>query len=119
MIRPGQSILLLLLLTAVARSQSTTESNWHQWRGPYANGQAAANAQPPIRWDAHTHIRWTADLRGEGSATPIIWNDQIFVLSAEATDRKAEQPPIADASAKTIPPDVYYRFWVTSLDRHG
>ncbi len=112
-----QTVWLLLVLSAVAKSQSAMDSNWHQWRGPNANGHAASSAKPPTHWDAQTNIRWTAELRGEGSATPIIWNDQIFVLSAEATDRQAEQPVFADVAAKTIPPNVYYRFWVSSLDR--
>ncbi len=68
--------------------------NWHQWRGPYANGSAAESATPPVKWDANTNVQWTVDLPGEGSATPAVWDDQAFVLSAEKTDRKAETPTV-------------------------
>ena len=91
-------------------------SNWHQWRGPYANGSAAESATPPVKWDANTNVEWTVDLPGEGSATPAVWDDQAFVLSAEKTDRKAETPTVPHPTAKTIPPNVYYRFIVTSID---
>ena len=95
----------------------TTELNWTHWRGPNANGTAAPSARPPIHWDTTTNVRWSAKLPGDGSATPIVWNDQIFVLSAEATDRKSEKPPLTNEASKTIPPNVYYRFWITSIDR--
>lgn len=92
--------------------------NWPHWRGPTADGRADASAHPPTHWDAKKNIRWTAELPGEGSATPVVWGDQVFVLSAEATDRKPEKPPVADDADKTTPPGVYYRFIVTSIDRN-
>src|SRR5438067_13609605 len=63
--------------------------NWHHWRGPEADGTAPL-ANPPIHWDAKTNIRWKAPLPGRGSSTPIVWNDQVFVLTAIETDRIAE-----------------------------
>jgi len=100
-----------------AVAQSTSEFNWSSWRGPTADGKASSRAQPPVRWDSKTNLRWTAKLPGEGSSTPIVWDDQIFLLSAEATDRKSESLVVMNEASKTIPPNVYYRFWVTSLDR--
>jgi outer membrane protein assembly factor BamB len=91
--------------------------NWHQWRGPYANGTAATTATPPVKWSDSQNVAWAADLPGEGTSTPIVWGDQVFVLSAEQTDRKAEAPSETDERSKTIPPNVYYRFYVTSIDR--
>ncbi len=114
-------VLITLLLPAdfqaTAYGQSAFETNWHHWRGPSANGKAVDSARPPIMWGSTKNVRWSTELRGEGSSTPIVWNDQIFVLSAEATNRKAEIPPQADPAAKTVPPDVYYKYWVTSIDR--
>jgi len=90
---------------------------WHQWRGPWGSGEAASNAVPPLQWNESMHVRWVADLPGEGTSTPVVWDDQIFVLSAEPTERKADAPPVADVTSKTIPPNVFYRFLVTSIDR--
>ena len=108
---------LCIVLFAVDAVAQTAELNWTHWRGPNANGTAAASARPPIHWDMTTNVRWSATLPGEGSSTPIVWNDQIFILSAEATQRKSEKPPVMNEASKTIPPDVYYRFWITSIDR--
>jgi outer membrane protein assembly factor BamB len=96
---------------------AAVESQWHQWRGPYGTGEASDSAKPPLNWNDSTNIRWVADLPGEGTSTPAVWGDQIFVLSAESTERKAENPPVADVNAKTSPPDNYYRFIVTCVDR--
>jgi outer membrane protein assembly factor BamB len=109
---------LLPLLIAVCWSASAPgEEGWTSWRGPNLNGSAASDARPPVKWDATTNIQWATDLPGEGTSTPIVLGDQIFVLSAAATDRKAETPPAAAADSKTIPPDVYYQFIVTCIDR--
>lgn len=114
-------LFLCTVLTSVpiyAQETAEVSLQWHQWRGPTADGRAASDARPPVRWDKETNIRWTADLPGEGTATPAIWGDQIFVLSAEATNRRAESAPQADERAKTKPPDQFYRFLVTCLDRN-
>ena len=62
------------------------EQNWHQWRGPLANGVAPL-ADPPTQWDENTNIKWKIKVPGESTATPIIWGDQIFLTTAVKTDR--------------------------------
>lgn len=110
---------LTAIVTASAHESSAAEQNWAHWRGPTADGRAAAGAQPPTEWDAEKNVRWTADIPGEGTATPIIWNNQIFVVSARKTDRVADKPPISDERSKTIPPTNYFQFLVTSFDRES
>jgi outer membrane protein assembly factor BamB len=94
--------------------------NWHQWRGPEANG-TAPKADPPVKWDQKTNIKWKAELPGRGSATPIVWGDQVFVLTAIKTDREAkpEDLPRTDPGfeKKTSAPTNYYQFVVLSFDR--
>lgn len=90
--------------------------NWHQWRGPDATG-VAPHAEPPLHWDAQTNIKWKAELPGEGSATPIVWENKVFVVAAEKTDRVAENPPQPAPDARTVPPSNYYRFLVMCFDR--
>src|SRR4029079_9464434 len=73
-------------------AHSPADRNWPQWRGPRGNGVAPC-ADPPLSWDATTNIRWRAPVTGAGSATPIVWDDRIFVLSARETDVGVDQPP--------------------------
>src|SRR5262245_63709455 len=95
--------------------------NWHHWRGPEANG-TAPNANPPLVWDAKMNIQWKAAVPGRGSATPIVWGDQVFVVTAIKTDRVASAAdlPKVDPTLerKTTPPNTYYRFVVFSFDRN-
>lgn len=92
------------------------DRNWHQWRGPYANG-LAPHADPPVTWDADANIRWKASIPGAGSATPIVWDERVFVLSARETDIPAEGPREPHPTAKTLPPEHKFDFLVTCLDR--
>ncbi len=94
--------------------------NWHQWRGPNANG-AAPKGDPPITWDEKTNVKWKAELPGRGSATPIVWGNQVFVLTAIKTDRVAgvnDLPkPEPRFETKTTTPVNFYQFVVLSFDR--
>ncbi len=94
--------------------------NWHHWRGPLANG-TAPHANPPIQWDAKANVTWTAELPGKSSATPIVWGDQVFVITANETNKqaKAQDIPMVDAKfdRKTEPPTTYHQFLVYAFDR--
>ncbi|MXV77391.1 PQQ-binding-like beta-propeller repeat protein [Candidatus Poribacteria bacterium] len=57
------------------------EKNWHYWRGPLATGEAV-HANPPITWNETENIRWKVPIPGLGHATPIIWEDRIYIQTA-------------------------------------
>lgn len=105
---------------AVHAAEPAPSSNWPHWRGPEANG-VAPGADPPIEWSEDKNIQWKVALPGKGSATPILWGDQLFVLSAVETDRVADPAdrPQRDPTleAKTEAPTKYYQFVVQSFDR--
>lgn len=111
------SLILLCLLTTSALHAE----NWPSWRGPHANGTTTAN--PPIKWDEKTNIKWKIELPGRGSATPIICEEQIIVLTSVATDRvaKPDELPKRDGNnpTRTQAPGKFYQFWVISYDRQN
>lgn len=112
----------LLSLGAFSFADSNPSSNdWPSWRGSKANGIAPKEANPPLKWDDKTNILWKVELPGPGSATPIILGEQVIVLTATKTEKKAtpEEIPPRDKrfETKTNPPDRFYRFEVLSLDR--
>ena len=117
--RKSISICNSLFLLCVASVTNGAElDNWVQWRGPTADGVAAERARPPLKWDNKTNAAWVANLVGEGTATPIVFGDQIFVVSAEKTSRRSTKPVHNDANAKTVPDEFFYRFIVASFDRN-
>ena len=110
-------VVFLCLLGSKLVSIANGGENWTQWRGPTADGIAGQNAKPPLKWDNKTNIKWVASLLGDGSATPIVWGNQVFLVSAERTSKKSPSPVINDERAKTTPDEFYYRFLVTCIDR--
>jgi outer membrane protein assembly factor BamB len=123
MVRIFLFVIAMYLGSATAcAAQPTSEQlkNWHHWRGPLANG-TSPQADPPSKWDAKTNIKWKAALPGRGSATPIIWGDQVFIVTAIKTDRKADPDKLPRVDPKfdkkTNAPEVYYQFVVLSFDR--
>src|SRR4026209_1244223 len=63
--------------------------DWPQWRGPLGTG-VARNANPPITWSETNNVKWKVKLPGHGTATPVIWQKQLFVQTAIPTGRSVE-----------------------------
>jgi outer membrane protein assembly factor BamB len=116
------AVLFLLLSPGLLAGQTVLDplDNWPHWRGPLANGSAPRGA-PPLHWDEKTNVRWKVSLPGDGSATPIVWGDQVFVLTAVDTGRVADQADLPKNDPrfekKTKAPNTYYQFLVLSFDR--
>lgn len=68
------------------------ENNWHHWRGPNTNG-TAVNANPPTTWSESENIRWKVTIPGMGHATPIIWEDKIFIQTAIPSEMETIDSP--------------------------
>ena len=62
------------------------QDSWPNWRGPLGNG-ASMNTATPTQWDASAGVLWKSPIEGEGSSTPIVWDQQIILLSAFKTDK--------------------------------
>ena len=58
-------------------------ANWPQWRGPNLNGTSSTATKLPTRWSPTENVVWRTKLPNAAAATPIIWNDTVFVTSAE------------------------------------
>ncbi|MCH2182024.1 MAG: PQQ-binding-like beta-propeller repeat protein [Mariniblastus sp.] len=66
-----------------------TEQNWPQFRGPAGNG-VAIHANPPTEWTPES-AKWSVEIPGKGSASPVVWGDKIILLTAIETERKAPE----------------------------
>lgn len=102
------------------------DQNWPQWRGPAFNG-VAPSGDPPTVWSESKNLRWKVKLPGQGTSTPIIWNNLIFVTAAIPTNQKAPaavepaEPkpniPAGMAGMMSGTPDVVYQFLLFCIDR--
>ena len=110
----------LLWVNGVAKGQDFAH-NWHQWRGPDANG-VSATADPPTSGSEYENIKWKVEIDGQGTSTPIVWNDRVFVLTAIKTGQKGSLIPDAKDQPKTNffdikRPNEQRAFVVLCLDR--
>ncbi len=104
------SLLLFCLFLSpfVHAGENDRLGNWPQWRGPLATGMAP-EGDPPTKWDEKTNVRWKTGFLPDVLVTPIVWGDQVFVLTAidfvAATDPKDIPTPTATHfEKKTKPP---------------
>jgi outer membrane protein assembly factor BamB len=75
---PRFSFILLLSLAGLARG-----GNWPHWRGPFFNG-SSTETNLPAQWTKTDNVAWSAPLPGFSGATPVIWDDAVFVSSPDA-----------------------------------
>ena len=125
--RQAVSAFIALVLLNSALFADDFSANWHQWRGPNADG-TSMNANPPIEWGQSKNIKWKVKVPGKGSATPIVWGDRILITTAIKTDRKqagtAEpaEPRRQQGGRRRRgfggpPPTNYYQFALICYDR--
>ncbi len=102
---------------ALVQADDTTY-RWAQWRGPFGTGEAAASADPPLRWSESENVRWKTPLRGLGHSTPTVWNDHVFLTSAlPVGDKFAPIPDNRPGSHNNLPVSQRHQYLVTAIDR--
>lgn len=74
-----QTSLLLSLFAMLPMA----EANWPQWRGPLFNGSNPAAVGLATEWTSSQNVRWRTDLPSWSAATPAVWEDLVFITSAQ------------------------------------
>jgi outer membrane protein assembly factor BamB len=114
-------ITIALLFTALPASAG----DWPQFRGPQSSGLASA-LELPTSWSADENLSWSVEIPGAGWASPIIWEDRVFISTAvldpatapkksarewdDDDDEEEEEEP-------REPPTTVYSWELYSLDR--
>lgn len=73
------SVLIGLFVLAVLPLHA---ENWPHWRGPNYDG-SSQTANLPTIWSTTDNVKWVAPMPGESAATPIVWQDRVFVSSMD------------------------------------
>jgi len=116
---------LVLLLALITPSSGQSEGanrndNWHQWRGPEANG-VSRTAKPPLKWSESENIRWKVPIDGRGVSSPVVWGDKIFLLSSVNTGEVDSSLPKPEDQPERVfgikHPNTKYGFVVLCLNR--
>ena len=72
-------IVVLLMLTSFTNVQA---ENWPNWRGPNGDG-TSSETNLPTKWDSTTNVLWKVPIPGIGHASPIVWGDKLFTVTAK------------------------------------
>ena len=107
---------VLLALRGSGAPKVDPLAQWGQWRGPLATG-TAPKANPPIKWDAKTNIRWKTRIPGQGHASPVVWGDKVFLATAEPFGAKLKVPEQPEGAHNNIDPERRMKFQVIAVNR--
>jgi len=80
MLRPVLPVVLGLIAACPAQAE-----NWPQWRGPKNDGHSREK-NLPVEWSETKNIVWKVKLPADGSSTPAIWEDKIFLTCPDGPD---------------------------------
>jgi hypothetical protein len=102
LIQPGQSSSYLRIQEQAGRNPGKTlmteedamvikPVNWPSFRGSQAAG-IADGQHPPVTWDAinGVNLLWKTYIPGLAHASPIVWDNNIFIISALSSDTASE-----------------------------
>ncbi len=118
----GLAIITTFAITA--EPQNNANKFWPQWRGPLGTGEVLFG-NPPLQWSETENIRWKTPIPGSGHATPVIWGNQVFILTAIESGKTASNEQI-EAMKQSLPewqrqtgkvPAAIMKFDIISLSR--
>ena len=99
------------------------EKYWPQWRGPFATG-ASPSGNPALEWNEDKNVKWKIEIPGKGHATPVVWGDQIFILTAIETDKdtrsveESESPQQGHRGMPVNRTTKVHKFVIFAINRH-
>lgn len=79
---------IVLALTLLVSAATDSSANWGHWRGDSGNG-VSSSAKPPTTWSETENIKWKVAVPGQGSGSPVIWDQRVFVVTAITEDGSA------------------------------
>jgi outer membrane protein assembly factor BamB len=102
-----------MVVSLRAAAPQDADRYWGQWRGPQATGVSKL-ANPPAEWSETKNIRWKTEIPGRGSASPVVWGDRVYVLTAVPVGLTGDA---AHTPLGGVQPRTAHRFTVLAIDR--
>jgi outer membrane protein assembly factor BamB len=83
-------VISAVLFSILGFSTIANAQNWPSFRGPNASG-VAEGTNPPITWDVEKtqNVLWKTNIPGLSHASPIVWGNNIYVITAVSSDANA------------------------------
>ena len=109
----------LAIVVLFLSSITINAQNWPSFRGPNASG-VAEGTNPPVAWDLEKsqNVLWKTNLPGLSHSSPIVWGNNIFVITAVSSEAK----PTFKAKDRGIGlanDDVSHTWMIFALDKRN
>lgn len=114
--RQVSGVILMAILSVIilnACSNLSGSDNWYQFRGPDAN-MIATGKNLPAEWGDELNLAWTYELEGEGWASPVVWENQVFVVTVVA--EKINKPGEGEEENRELFKSDMYRWELRCVD---
>jgi len=110
---------VFFLLVLVFSSITTRAQNWPSFRGPNASG-VAEGTNPPISWDLEKtqNVLWKTNIPGLSHSSPIVWGNQVFVITAVSSDANASFKA-KDRGIDLATDDAKHTWMIFALDKRN
>lgn len=86
-----------------------SEGDWPAWRGPTADGHAAAGQTVPLTWSETENVVWRAPVRGKGHGSPTVVGNRVYLATADATTQEQLVLAFDRATGKQVWETVVHR----------
>jgi outer membrane protein assembly factor BamB len=120
--------IVLGLLACLAINVSAAE-HWPKWRGPEGTG-VAPQGNPPTTWSENQNVKWKVPVPGQGTSSPVIWENKLLFLTAVDTGKQGKAAPTPAPAQENAggrrggrgrgrgrPPTTIHQFDLVCLDR--
>lgn len=101
------TIVILLFFSQVsAQTKQNSEQdkqnlNWTYFRGSNLDG-ISLNENLPLTWSQNKNIVWETSLHGKGASSPVVFDDQIWLTTADSTGKKLYAVCVSFKTGKII-----------------
>jgi outer membrane protein assembly factor BamB len=85
--RSGWLALLVMMTVTEWSAAEARAENWPMWRGPRGDG-SSEESSIPTHWSATENVAWKVAVPGVGHASPIVWDNQIFLVSCLTAEKQ-------------------------------
>ena len=82
--------ILLTMVLLSAYSGVATAEDWPRFRG--ANGSGVSDSSVLTEWSMDKNLKWSTELPGKGSSSPIVFGDRIYLTSYTGYGLDKENP---------------------------
>ena len=88
-------------IVAISIVSAAVAEDWPNWRGPRLDG-SSHETKVPLFWSATSNVLWKTELPGLGHASPIVYGERVFVVTADTETQERLLLAIESSTGKIL-----------------